>query len=68
MGKVEHKRGNNVQKDGKKEKRPFDKSAFQKKRFDKKAMVDKWKSKRETFMKHRYKKLQEKKHIMSIDC
>ena len=64
MGKVERKKGHNVQKDGKKEKRTFDKKAFQKKKFDKKAKLEQWKSKRETYMKHRLNKLKEKAYLL----
>ena len=43
-----------------KEKKFFDKKAYRIKKYDKKVKVDEWKNKRQTFMTHKYKKLQKK--------
>jgi len=43
-----------------KEKKVFDKKAYRIKKYDKKTKVDDWKNKRQSFMTHKYKKLQKK--------
>ena len=42
------------------EKKVFDKKAYRIKKYDKKVKVDEWKIKRQTFMTHKYKKLQKR--------